>query len=191
MSDKVKDKIIELINNEYNTKSGPWFNSDYKNIKAISIDQRGRVGEHFIKSVFEKHGYLVDYVNNDHGDYDITVEGVNIEVKLATLSLSSGVFQHEGIKKSGEWDMVVFVDISPSATYVTFLTQKDFDFRTEPAKVTVGSKTKNIHFRGKDDRSQKATGAGYKVDFKYNLLEEVVETIEVVERFNEAKKKVV
>lgn len=82
--------------------------------------------------------------------------------------------------------MIAFLDISPNDIYLTFIHNLDFEFGLERPKKTkkgykiikygvfvLNNKIINCHFRGKDNSDEKATGAGYKVDFKLKDLEKV------------------
>ena len=63
--------VKSMIDNELDKNK--YWNSDsyfyfYKN---LSIDQRGRIEEHLLRDIFIKNGYKVEYIDNDHGDWDI------------------------------------------------------------------------------------------------------------------------
>lgn len=95
----IKNTLISLVNQEHG-KMEKWNKNVYfYNMKTLQIDYRGRVGEHFIKSVFENLGRKVDYIENGHGDYDIVIDDYKIEIKTATLDVNDK-FQHEGIKEN-------------------------------------------------------------------------------------------
>lgn len=79
-------------------------------IKYLSIDQRGRIGEHLFNTFFKERE--IEYVDNPHGDWDIVIDGLKIEIKTATLGVNQK-FQHEGIKENKLWDVVAFLDICP------------------------------------------------------------------------------
>lgn len=181
------DTLLELINDEL--LKSKWKNTDkFINIKFLQIDQRGRVGEHFFKIIFEELNLLEKYVDNAHGDWDIEADNLKIEIKTASLD-GSKKFQHEGVKESKKWDVIAFLDIAPNSLYITFIHKNDFEFGIEEningkkkiiGTVLVNGKKQNIHFRGKDNTSERATGAGYKVDFKESDLIKVT-TIKDVE----------
>ncbi|QCZ36641.1 hypothetical protein [Mycoplasma nasistruthionis] len=180
----ILDHLRKLIIDE-NIKSNWNTNDKFYLIKHLSIDQRGRVGEHFLKDVFSALNKSVVYVNNAHGDWDIEVNGIKIEVKLATLDVNNK-FQHEGIKSSKKWDMVCFIDIAPNSLYLTFLNKNDFEFNSTGGTFNLYGKKCNSHFRGNDTNPKRATGSGYKVDFKLKDLVEV-KTIKDIEELFEAQ----
>lgn len=143
---------------------------------------------------------LDKYINNSHGDWDIEAFWLKIEIKTATLDVNNK-FQHEGIKSNKEWDVIAFLDIAPNEFYVTFIHKDDFIFDIDKldnknkqikyGTVKLHNKIKNIHYRGKDSTEQRATGAGYKVDFKLSEVK-LVKTIKDIENiFMEMKHKIV
>lgn len=174
------DYLKNLMEKELQ-KNQIWNSDDFFFLmRQLTIDQRGRVGEYFFWNVFKELNFNVEYIDNSHGDYDLIVDGLKIEVKTATLDVNSK-FQHEGIKESKKWDYVAFLDISPNHIYVTFIHNSLFTFGLKEWVEKTAKKDAyekiygtffvnnikyNCHFRGKDNQKQKATGAGYKVDFK-------------------------
>lgn len=190
----LKDMLKKLIENEIN-KTFWKSNDEFINMKMLSIDQRGRVGEHFFKNVFEELNLLDNYIDNAHGDWDIEAGGLKIEVKTATLDINKK-FQHEGIKENKCWDVVAFLDITPNNFYVTFIYKDEFIFGIENKSknniygtVNINNKIQNIHYRGKDTINERATGAGYKVDLKLIDLKECKTLKDIENAFNEMKKR--
>lgn len=166
MITSLRDYFETLIKNEISNSNQIWKPSDkFFELRTLSIDQRGRIGEVFVKNVFKELNMDVNGDENGHGDWDVEVNNIKIEVKLATLDVNKK-FQHEGIKSSKLWDLVAFVDVAPNELYVTFVANNNFTFNEKNGTVHFNQKTQNIHFRGKDGSEQRATGAGYKVDFK-------------------------
>lgn len=191
------DCLLDLINEELEKNS--WNKNDkFSNIKKLSIDQRGRVGEHFFKLIFNELNILNKYIDNAHGDWDIEADNFKIEIKTATLDVNKK-FQHEGIKANKAWDVIAFLDISPNEIFISFIHKKNFIFNleniknnelTKYGKVKIYNKEQNIHFRGKDNTNKRATGSGYKVDFNKKDLKKV-ETIKDIENlFIEMKKNI-
>ena len=195
ISKSLYDCLLDLINEEL--EKNLWSSNDkFSDIKKLSIDQRGRVGEHFFELVFRELNILNKYVNNAHGDWDIEADGLKIEIKTATLDINRK-FQHEGIKENKTWDVVAFLDIAPNEIYVSFIHKNNFTFGLNNFKnnesikhgeVWIYGKKQNIHFRGKDNTNRRATGAGYKVDFYQKDLKKV-ETIKDIENLFIAMKK--
>lgn len=158
----IKDKIVKEL--ELNKV---WkIDDEFYKYRNLSIDQRGRIGEHLLRDIFEAEGYDVKYVDNDHGDYDIEVGKIKIEVKTASLDVNFK-FQHEGIKNSKKWDMIALVDIAPNDVYINFYNKYRFSFDGKAANIKISDKKLiNLHYRGKDTEKERATGAGYKFDLK-------------------------
>lgn len=182
----IEEMITTLI--EYELTTTNWKTHDtYYEIKRLSIDQRGRVGEHFLRDVFQKLNRNVVYVNNDHGDWDIEIDGYKVEVKLATLDVNNK-FQHEGVKSSKLWDMVAFVDVAPNNLYVTFIHKDKFEFNDKHGTFILNGELRKSHFRGKDNGNKRATGAGYKVDFPLKFLKEVGTIEDIAKAFDNEKK---
>ncbi|QNM93642.1 hypothetical protein H9M94_03550 [Mycoplasma sp. Pen4] len=178
MITSIKERLIYLIRTE--VSQNIWEKDDlFYEMKLLSIDQRGRVGEHFLRDVFQELNMNVEYINNAHGDFDLIVNNKRIEIKTATLDTNQK-FQHEGIKDSDKWDAVAFLDIAPNQIYLTIIPKVSFRFNVSYInKNGVESKkgelnflniSQNIHFRGKDGTNNRATGAGYKVDLKCSDL---------------------
>ena len=187
LKDHLNNLLVDLINDELN-KSKWNFNDRFVNIKRLSIDQRGRLGEHFFVNVFKQLNLLESYNDNAHGDWDLEASGLKIEVKTATLDVNNK-FQHEGVKANKAWDVIAFLDISPNDFYVTFIHKNDFEFNIDVFEnncikkigtVLLYDQKLNIHFRGKDGSDERATGTGYKVDFKLKDLK-ITKTIKDIE----------
>lgn len=184
--------IVNTIEAELETTL--WQETDlFYKIKYRSIDQRGRIGEHLFNMFFKERE--IEYVDNSHGDWDIVIDGLKIEIKTATLDVNQK-FQHEGIKENKLWDVVAFLDIAPNNIYITFIHKDDFTFaltritnskQVQYGTVSLGNKILNIHCRGKDNTLERATGAGYKVDFKLHDLNEVSSIEEIILVFEEMK----
>lgn len=192
------DVIVDLIHKELE-KSKWGLNDKFFKFKMLSIDQRGRVGEHFFCNIFNELNLLESYVDNAHGDWDLKAGGFKIEVKTASLDVNNK-FQHEGVKSNKLWDVVAFLDITQNDFYVTFVFKDDFEFDIDtynkktkkPVKmgrVKLYDKVINIHYRGKDGTDDRATGAGYKVDFNLKDLKQTKTIKDIENLFNDMKRK--
>jgi len=71
-------------------------------------------------------------------------------------------FQHEGVHKTANYDLLVFLDIAPNEIYVKGIIYEDIDFT-------------KLHQRGAGRKQ--ATGAGYKFD--YSLKKHLQEKNEI------------
>lgn len=192
------DVLVDLIDEEL--KKSKWgLNDKFFKFKMLSIDQRGRVGEHFFRTIFNELNLLESYVDNAHGDWDLEADGFKIEIKTASLDVNNK-FQHEGVKSNKLWDVVAFLDINQNDFYVTFIFKDDFEFdidtynkKTKKAakmgRVKLYDKVVNIHYRGKDGTDDRATGAGYKVDFNLKDLKQTKTIKDIENIFNDMKRK--
>lgn len=192
------DVLVDLINEEL--KKSKWgLNDNFFKFKMLSIDQRGRVGEHFFRTIFNELNLLESYVDNAHGDWDLEADGFKIEIKTASLDVNNK-FQHEGVKSNKLWDVVAFLDITQNDFYVTFIFKDDFEFdidtynkKTKKAvkmgRVKLYDKVVNTHYRGKDGTDDRATGAGYKVDFNLKDLRQTKTIKDIENLFNDMKRK--
>ena len=182
MITSIRAHILKLIQDEL--RLNKWKPSDFfHDIKRLSIDQRGRVGEYFLRDVFIELNKNVTYIDNAHGDYDLEVDNIKIEVKTATLD-NNNKFQHEGVKSSKLWDLVAFVDIAPNNLYITFIHKDQFNFNKEKATFVLHKEVRSAHYRGKDQGDKRATGAGYKVDFPLKKLIETKTIKDLENSFN-------
>ena len=73
--------------------------------------------------------------------YDLIANGVKLEIKLATITRSSGEFQHENLHSQRSYDAILFIDIAPEQVFLTAVkkggviwTLKGADKKTEPGK---------------------------------------------------------
>lgn len=192
------DVLVELIDEELEKSKWDLMTKFFK-FKMLSIDQRGRVGEHFFCNIFNELNLLESYVDNAHGDWDLEADGFKIEVKTASLDVNNK-FQHEGVKSNKLWDVVAFLDITQKDFYVTFIFKDDFEFnidtynkKTKKAakmgRVRLYDKVVNTHYRGKDGTDDRATGAGYKVDFNLKDLKQTKTIKDIENLFNDMKRK--
>lgn len=192
MSEKIKNikhslasEISSIIEYEMKNFKGQFKPEDkYYNLSILKIDQKGRVGKTLIKNIFEEAGYNVVYKDNATGDWDILINGFKVEIKLATLDVNHK-FQHEGIKSNKLWDFVFFVDIAPNDLYFTAIYKNNFHFNENGIKsyVLFNNIHKNMHFRGKNDSGNRATGTGYKLDFNLRELNKVIFKSQIIDIF--------
>ena len=190
------DVLVDLIDEEF--KKLKWSSNDkFFKFRGLSIDQRGRVGEHFFCNIFNELNLLDSYVDNAHGDWDLEADGFKIEIKTASLDVNDK-FQHEGVKSNKLWDVVAFLDITPNDFYITFIFKDDFEFGIDTynektkkvvktGRVQLYDKVVNTHYRGKDGTNDRATGTGYKVDFHIGDLKQTKTIKDIENLFNEMK----
>ena len=157
----VKDKIAEVLQHSKKYKYD-WNESTYEDTQWLSIDSRGNLGEKIVASILRGSGYEVegdDGKTDAERGYDLIANGVKLEIKLATITRSSGGFQHENLHPQRSFDAILFIDIAPDQIFLTAVKKKDViwslkgaDKKTEPGK----KPKKALHRRSNGD---------YKCDF--------------------------
>ncbi|MEZ0180442.1 hypothetical protein ['Camptotheca acuminata' phytoplasma] len=95
-------------------------------------------------------------------DWDIKLENYRIELKTATLDVNNK-FQHEGIHKTDNYDLLVFLDIAPNQIFLKGILYNEIDFS-------------KLNLRGGGRKT--ATGAGFKYD--YSLIKYLEENNEII-----------
>ena len=109
-----------------------WEGSPYADIVGMSIDQKGQIGEEFVQHVLESKGCRVNY--NPHGlsrekDWDIIVNDIPIEIKMATIGKDGRNFQHERLVKSAKFEALILIDIAPHDIYVSCYDYEELDWK--------------------------------------------------------------
>lgn len=147
-----------------NLKKQPKFTKDdlYYKIQSLTNDAKGSFGQKFLVDGFKKNGYKSANDNDKNKDWDIKLENYRIEVKTATLDVNNK-FQHEGVHKTANYDLLIFLDIAPNQIFVKGILYNDIDFS-------------KLHQRGSGRKI--ATGSGYKYD--YTLKKHLEENNEIV-----------
>jgi len=149
-----------------------WQNAKYLQQRMIQIDKRGSVGERFFAEVLLRlYPRRIEYNDGDQGDWDLKINKIRFEIKTSTLGKDGKKFQNEGIKKDGDYDGILFLGIAPNSLHVRFIKKTDIDFVNE--FLSIDNLKIKLHHRAKDDTDKKATGAGYKLDFKLKDMIEV------------------
>lgn len=127
ISDIVLNKIKNIIKRKPKSKFD-WVNSIYESIQYISLDDKGDVGEEITKDILEKHNCIVEFekgVTEATKGWDIKSNNIKIEIKLATITLGTGYFQHENIHPQRDFDAILFIDIAPNNIYLTAVKKKN------------------------------------------------------------------
>lgn len=155
-----------------------WVNAKFKQQRLLQIDKRGSVGERFfLQTLTMFYPRRIEYKDGDQGDWDLKIGKMRFEIKTASLD-KKNKFQYEGLKKNGDYDGILFLGIAPNDLYVFFIKVKDIDF--ENGIIERDSTILHLHNRGKDGTDKKATGAGYKCNFK-------IENMVRIESLNDLK----
>lgn len=143
--DEVYDEVLSTL------KKIPKFKETdlYYKVQKLSIDAKGSFGQKFLINGFKKNGFKAINDKDKNKDWDIKLENYRVEVKTATLDVNNK-FQHEGIHKTSNYDLLIFLDIAPNNIYVKGILYNEIDFS-------------KLHQRGAGRKI--ATGVGYKYDF--------------------------
>lgn len=137
MSKLIKTVIINKIDEIISRKKKQkfiWQNSTYEDIKMyLSIDERGDLGEEIIYDVCTKlTNWIVEYdpsVTDNEKGYDIIINNKKIEIKTATITSGSGMFQHEHLEAQRDYDLIIFFDIAPDNVFITIAKKEDIMWR--------------------------------------------------------------
>ena len=122
-------KIIDDVYHR-NPPKITWEGSPYAGIVGMSIDQKGQIGEEFVQYVLESKGCRVNYNPhqlNREKDWDIIVNDIAIEIKMATIGKKGKNFQHENLDKDAKFEALILIDIAPHDIYVSFYDYEELD----------------------------------------------------------------
>jgi hypothetical protein len=176
--DEIAMPILKRILTEAQDK---WLdeNSKYREYRNLQIDKRGSFGERFFaETLLKLYPRRIEYNDGDQGDWDLKINRIKFEIKTSSLDVSNK-FQNEGLKRDGDYDGVLFLGIAPNNLYIKFIKKSDIDFDNLVVHSSTG--TTRLHNRGKDGTNKRATGAGYKCDFKLTEMKKV-ETLEEIRK---------
>lgn len=176
---KLYDLMTQIIKPKLaHEKQSVWkTDSTYIDLKNLSIDTRGQVGEELLARSLQSRGYNVEWDNKTDADskhWDIRVSSqYTFEVKTATLGRTGKTFQHENIVRVTTYDALVFLDIAPDDIYLTIAKKSDLPFITANDLFT---KTVRKMHRRKD-------GTIYKFDLSINdVANRKIKTVKDVAR---------
>lgn len=99
-----------------------WMDSLYENIKFLSIDERGQLGEEIAVEILRSFSCNVEYNPNRTGaviGWDFICNNLKVETKLATITIGTGLFQHENLHSQRDFDGVLFIDVAPNEVFLT------------------------------------------------------------------------
>lgn len=105
-----------------------WSDSLYEDVQFLTIDERGQLGEEITIEILKKFGCKIKYdasVTEAVKGWDFISNGLKIEVKLATITIGTGLFQHENLHPQRDFDGILFIDVAPNEIYLTAVCKKD------------------------------------------------------------------
>jgi hypothetical protein len=106
-----------------------WNDSLYEDIQFLTIDERGQLGEEISVEILKDSKCKIKYdasITETVKGWDFISNGLKIEVKLATITIGTGQFQHENLHPQRDFDGVLFIDVAPNEIYLTAVSKKDF-----------------------------------------------------------------
>ena len=131
ISDIILAKIREILNKK------PKSNFDrhgslYEKIAFIPLDDKGDVGEEITYDILKRKGCDVEYeksATKETKGWDVKSNGIKIEIKLATITVGTGMFQHENLEAQRDFDAILFIDVAPNEIFLTAVKKKDILWR--------------------------------------------------------------
>ena len=128
---KISDIILKKIK-EIQKRKPPqkfdWNDSLYEDIQFLTIDERGQLGEEITVDILKSFKCNVGYDpsrTEEVKGWDLISNGLKIEVKLATVTIGSGQFQHENLHSQRDFHGILFIDATPEEVYLTAVCKKD------------------------------------------------------------------
>ncbi|MEK7540971.1 MAG: hypothetical protein AAB529_01905 [Patescibacteria group bacterium] len=153
---KISDIIFKKIK-EIKRRKPPqkfdWNDSLYEDIQFLTIDERGQLGEEITVEILKDFKCKIDYdasITEAVKGWDFISNGLKIEVKFATITIGTGLFQHENLHAQRDFDGILFIDVAPNEIYLTAVCKKDIIW-------------KNLHRRPNGD---------YKCDFSIKHIKD-------------------
>lgn len=132
---KISDIILKKIA-EIKKRKPPqmfdWNDSLYEDIQFLTIDERGQLGEEITVEILKSFKCKIDYdasITEAVKGWDFVSNGLKIEVKLATITIGTGGFQHENLHPQRDFDGILFIDVAPNEIYLTTVCKKDINWK--------------------------------------------------------------
>jgi len=95
------------------THLGKWDNQPLQLIKIMANSTKGDLAESFIVEYSKELGFDVAAKRSRLGDYDVKINGMTFEVKMATEDIS-GNFQFNHIRYDYHYDWILCLGITPN-----------------------------------------------------------------------------
>ena len=127
ISDIILKKIAEIKSRKPPQMFG-WDGSLYEDTQFLTIDERGQLGEEITVEILKSFKCKITYdasVTESVKGWDFISNDLKIEVKLATITIGTGQFQHENLHPQRDFDGILFIDVAPSEIYLTAVCKKD------------------------------------------------------------------
>lgn len=162
------NNLIQLLD-EKNYQTDIWENSKFKNIKQLSCDEIGYLGEELIYNVckevnipvtWDKNKNTIKKGQHDPKTFDMKIFDKLIEIKTATLGKNNN-YQHENLCNDQTCDYWFFIDISPYDIHLTIL--KKFNLKEKH------------HILNKTPHLRKNTTGVFKLDFSHSCFKKYIQ----------------
>ena len=121
-------KKIKEIKRRKPPQKFDWNDSLYEDIQFLTIDERGQLGEEITVEILKSFRCKIAYdasITEAVKGWDFISNGLKIEVKFATITIGTGLFQHENLHPQRDFDGILFIDVSPNEIYLTAVCKKD------------------------------------------------------------------
>lgn len=144
-----------------------WKTSPFREIKELTNDARGELGETIVSTIFHSLGYEIDEdITNqnvkENGHYDLKVRDQRIEVKTTCADKQ---FQHEPLYTNNVCDLVVFLDFTYDKYWLTICKNGELPLGRD-----------NKDFGNKHGTLRKNKDNGYKLDFSFTTIKSLIAT---------------
>lgn len=127
ISDIILKKIKEIQKRKPPQKFD-WNDSLYEDTQFLTIDERGQLGEEITVDILKSFNCNIEYdpsMTEETKGWDFISNNLKIEVKLATITIGTGLFQHENLHPQRDFHGILFIDITPEEIYLTAVYKKD------------------------------------------------------------------
>jgi len=121
-------KKIKAIQERKPPQKFDWNDSLYEDTQFLTIDERGQLGEEITVDILTKFKCKINYspsITEEIKGWDFISNKFKIEVKLATVTIGTGLFQHENLHPQRDFHGVLFIDIAPTEAYLTAVCKND------------------------------------------------------------------
>lgn len=159
----INEILKNIIEDKYNAlrslkdNSGIFSKIDYFEGNAI-----GQIGEEFVKAIFKKENIKIDDDEQKiiHDEYDISSNGIKIEIKTARKGLNNNSFQFNGINPAYNNNYIIAIGLTPQNAYYLII----------EGKVSYNHKKRRyfLNVNGKD-KQLVAMNPGNSVNYKLTL----------------------
>lgn len=144
-----------------------WKTSPFREIKELTNDARGELGETIVSSIFHGLNYEIneDITNQsikENGHYDLKVRGQRIEVKTTCADKQ---FQHEPLYAENVCDLVFFLDFTYDKYWLTICRNDELPLGRD-----------NKDFGNKHGTLRKNKDDGFKLDFSFTTIKSLIAT---------------